>query len=223
MFSKLYPTFETWLKAQRRVTDYVRRISRLHARYPSATLSQLRRHPAASLTPLGQLKPARHPRLPAAILSARERGAQRKALHAAALMRREGLSFTAAAKKAGITPSSARRLLKPALRRRSGKVTISKRDTILRPAMRMLDERGEVWIVPRSSADASKIGRYWATLHKWKQSRPRDNSILKPFDGITVTDADGQVHRFLTDPRALERIFRSREARFESVYEYGQA
>jgi hypothetical protein len=31
------------------------------------------------------------------------------------------------------------------------------------------------------------------------------------------------MHRFLTDPKALERIFRSREARFESVYEYGQA
>jgi hypothetical protein len=223
MFSARYRTFGDWLAAQHSLTDYVRKIQRLHARYPGAILSQLRRHPAASLSPLGKLKPARHPRLPASILSARERDAQRKALRAAALMRRQGLPFTAAAKRAGISPSSARRLLKPALRRRSGKVTISKRDTISRPAMRMLDERGEIWIVPRSSADASKIGRYWATLYKWKQSRPRDNAILKPFDQMTVADADGNIHRFVTDPKTLERIFRSREARFESVYEYGQA
>ena len=223
MFSVRYHKFSDWFRTQKAGSEYARRIQRLHARYPNATLSQLRRHPTASLKPLGLLKPARHIKLPSAVLSVRERTAQRKALHAAALMRREGLTFTTAAKKAGISPSAARRLLKPALRKRSGKVIISKSDTISRPAMRMLDERGEIWIVPRSSADASKIGRYWATLYKWKQSRPRDNAILKPFDHMTVTDDDGKVHRFLTDPKALERIFRSREARFESVYEYAEA
>ena len=138
-------------------------------------------------------------------------------------MRREHLPFTAAAKRAGISPSAARRLLRPALKKRSGKLVITKRDTIARPAMRMLDEKGEYWIVPRSSVDASRIGRYWPTLEQWRKSRPRDNSILKPFDRLTVTDADGVVHRFLTDPKALERIFRSREARFESVYAYAES
>jgi hypothetical protein len=218
MFSRRFQTFNSWLAAQSQRTEYVRRIMRLHERYPGVSLGQLRRHPGP-LMALGRLKARPTARLSAAVLSSRDQVLQQKAFEVARFMRHEKSSFTAATHKAGISSTAARRLLGPALRRRSGKLTITKRDTLPR-VMRMLDERGEYWITTQSSQDASKISGYWTMLSKWKKSNPRDNALLQPFSQLTVTDETGQQHKFLTDPKALERIFRSREARFESVYAY---
>ena len=43
-FSKSYKTYSDWLSKAKKTT-YTKRISRLHTRYPKATLSQLRGHP----------------------------------------------------------------------------------------------------------------------------------------------------------------------------------
>ncbi len=222
MFSKRFNTFQAWLAAQTRKTEYVVRITRLHARYSGATLSQLRRHPGKLLKPLGQLKAASRTKLAASVLSAREAEAQSKALKLASLMRTEKITYSAALKRVGLSHGTARRILGTSLRRRAGKIVVSKADIIPRE-MLMLDEHGVFEVTVRSSREASKIGRYWAALYKWKNGRPRDNNLLKPFETMNVIDEHGRVHKFLTDPKALESIFRSREARFESVYSYAKA
>jgi len=51
-FSKQYETFEEWLKNFRGSEKYKKRIIRLHALHPNATLSQLRGHPTRREKPL---------------------------------------------------------------------------------------------------------------------------------------------------------------------------
>jgi hypothetical protein len=82
--------------------------------------------------------------------------------------------------------------------------------------MIMYDEHGAYSVVPASRKQASKIGKYHNALKKWR--RTRDPRVLAPFRKLSVMDEDGMQHRFLTDPLGLARIFRSREARFESIY-----
>jgi hypothetical protein len=152
--------------------------------------------------------------------SAVEHDRRLNAFEAARLMRTDRLSLSVASKRVGMTSEAVRKRLGSTLRRRAGKYEIAKSDTLPRP-MKMLDYRGDVYpVIVRSSRDASKIGHYWSDVEKWKASRPRDNSILGPYRGLSVTDIDGQRHPFTIDPKALERHFRSREARFETVYQY---
>jgi hypothetical protein len=220
MFSKKFPTFQDWLKSQSQKSDYVRRITQLHSRYPRAVLSQLRRHPGGGQSPLSRLKPLHPSRMSPRFASALEYDRRLNAFEAARLMRTDRLSLAEASKRVGMTSEAVRKRLGSTLRRRAGKYEIAKSDTLPRP-MKMLDNRGEVYpVIVRSSRDASKIGHYWSDIEKWKASRPRDNSILEPYRGVSVGDIDGQRHLFTIDPKALERHFRSREARFETVYQY---
>jgi hypothetical protein len=55
-FARQYKTFDDWLKTQSTDTLYIRRIIRLHDKYPGATLSQLRGHPRENDLPLYTLK-----------------------------------------------------------------------------------------------------------------------------------------------------------------------
>lgn len=58
-FSKNYKTFSSWRAAHPGNSPYIRRISNAHSRYPRASLSQLRGHPAAKRKPISQLKPGK--------------------------------------------------------------------------------------------------------------------------------------------------------------------
>ncbi len=54
-FSHEYPTFEAWAAAQPAGSPHTARIARTHARHPTATLSQLRRHPSRARSPLSKV------------------------------------------------------------------------------------------------------------------------------------------------------------------------
>lgn len=56
-FSKNYKTFALWRAAHPGNSSYIRRIEHAHSRYPKASLSQLRGHPAIKRKPISQLKP----------------------------------------------------------------------------------------------------------------------------------------------------------------------
>ena len=78
-FIRTYATFEEWSTARPYRSPYVaRRIERTHARYPSATLGQLRRHLGSGRSPLSGVPRAPPSRPPASERVARStEGAER--------------------------------------------------------------------------------------------------------------------------------------------------
>jgi hypothetical protein len=56
-FSPKYSTFQEWKQANPGKSEYTERIKREHARYPKASLSQLRGHPVKGRKPLSKLRP----------------------------------------------------------------------------------------------------------------------------------------------------------------------
>lgn len=55
-FSKNYKTFSSWRAAHPGNSPYIQRILNAHSRYPNASLSQLRGHPAAGRKSVSELK-----------------------------------------------------------------------------------------------------------------------------------------------------------------------
>jgi hypothetical protein len=219
MFSKHHRTFTGWLATQSGETPYVLKIKRLHALHPQAKLAQLRRHQSRYARPLGGLKRTPPALISPRLMTPRERRLQQDAIDVAAEMRRTGEPLTTVSKRLGVNRAAVSRRLSPYLQKRHGRLTLSETDRLPR-AMLLYDDRGAYTVVVRSRREASKIGRYHAALFKWRRSFPRDNRILAPFRRMVVTDENGAKHHFLTDPIALDRLFASREIRFESVYHY---
>lgn len=219
MFSKKFTTYQAWRTAQQLATPYVRKIERMHAFHPKATLSQLRRHPKGSAKPLSML--ARRPDMLVSpkLLSAKERTLQHEAIAVKRLMLREKLSFSVAVQRLGVNRSAMRRRLAPYMRSRGGKLFAVENDRLPR-SMILYDEHGAYSVVVRAQREASKIGRYHAALKHWENDLTRDPRTLKKFDRMVVVDENGVRHRFLTDPIALTRLFRAREVRYESIYHY---
>lgn len=108
-FSRAYPTFEAWAAAQPTRSPYTARIARTHARYPTATLSQLRRHPGRGRTPLSEVPRAPPSRIPAAYLTPKEQLARRRALEVVSEARRGKGSLSKLASGKGIAPKTVRR------------------------------------------------------------------------------------------------------------------
>jgi hypothetical protein len=217
MFSRTFRTFADWLAAQSAATPYVRKITRLYAQHPKASLSQLRRHPRKTTKPLSRLKKVHKALLSPRFLSPKERKVQQDAIDVAREMRTSGQPFSVVARRLGVNRAAVARRLEPYLEKRGGRFRLTETDRLPR-AMLLYDERGAYTVIVRSRKEASKIGRYHAALKKWR--RLRDQRILAPFDRMVVVDENGERHRFLTDPVALGRLFASREVRFESVYRY---
>jgi len=63
---------------------------------------------------------------------------------------------------------------------------------------------------------ASRIGRYMSAVSKFLRSN--DPAHLKPFIGKTVTDENGKIYIFETNPNALYRIAASGGETFEQIY-----
>jgi hypothetical protein len=63
-FSPKYSTYQEWKQANPGKSEYTERIRREHARYPKASLSQLRGHPSKKRKPLSKLKPKKERKKP---------------------------------------------------------------------------------------------------------------------------------------------------------------
>lgn len=148
-------------------------------------------------------------------MTPREREAYERGLLALGLMRREGLSLTAAALEAGTKPETVRRYAGDALARVRGRWDAKPADRLVR-RMLFYDTKGTKFVTVRSSKTASRIGEYHNAMKEFLETGNR--SKLKSFAGKSIVDARGKRHRFVTSPKVIRRLARVGEFRFESIY-----
>ena len=141
--------------------------------------------------------------------------AYERALLVLGLMRRDGLSLSAAAREAGTQPETARRFVRAALMRTRGRWEAKPADRLER-RMLFYDSEGAKFVTIRSSTAASRIGEYHNAMKEFLETGNR--SKLKPFAGKLIVDARGKRHRFVTGPKVIRRLARAGEFRFESIY-----
>ena len=82
--------------------------------------------------------------------------------------------------------------------------------------MRVYSEGEERHIAVRGFAPASSLGAYLSTVKAFGGSN--DTDLLQPFVGQSVTDADGTIHPFETNPNILHRLLHSGSEPFHDIY-----
>jgi hypothetical protein len=221
-FSRAYPTFEDWSKAQSTRSPYAARIERTHARYPTATLAQLRRHPAGGQVKLGRVPRAPTSRVPVSFLTRKEQLTRRRALEVVSEARRGKGSLSKLARARGMAPKTVRRA-SGAFRKRGGRWVPTRQDMVER-WLKSYESGSRVEVLVRDSRTASLLSRYANALGRYRESG--DPSGLKEFEGKTYRDAAGKVHSFETDPEALRAAFERSESDFgafvDLYYEPGE-
>ncbi len=203
-FSKSFSSFSEW-KAQAPDTDYARRISRLHALHPTASLSQLRRHEAKHERPLSQTARTPEYAIPYDELSFRQKRSREKSLHVISMMRKEHVSLARASKRFGITPSTVIRATN-AVKLEGRRYKPKSRDSVERKIL--IYENGvSKYITVKDSRTASIIGHYFTKIKKYRQGLIASFS----FSPTTVTDANGKTHTLETDEDEILGILKSED------------
>ncbi len=131
--------------------------------------------------------------------NARDRAAQRDALAALNLMRKERLSASLAARAEGVSVRTIRKYVGSALRKRGKDYVARPSDHIVR-ALTTLDARGKRPTIVRSFKAASLIGRYWNAIDDALKGKP---SALKEFRGRKIPYNN---RKFLTNLKTLHRL-----------------
>jgi ribosomal protein L21E len=209
-FSRAYWSFEEWTSAQPRYSDYTARIARTHARYPSATLSQLRRHPRSTQSPLSAVPRAPPSRVPYALLTARERSARQRSLEVVSESRRGKGSLSTLARRRGIAPKTVRRA-SGAFRKRAGRWVATRTDKVQR-YLKSYEHGERIEVLVSNSRTATLLSRYANAVGQFVETG--DASGLREFKGKTYVDALGKTHTFETDPTALRATFERSESDF---------
>lgn len=130
----------------------------------------------------------------------RERENQLDAFAALALMRREGLSASSAAKVEGTTVKNILKYVRRAVRKRGKDYFAKPSDRLLRPPMFAIDRYGMRPIVVRSSRAASLIGRYFNAVDDALKGKP---AALREFRGKKIPY---NKLKFLTNVKTLRRL-----------------
>jgi tRNA 2-selenouridine synthase SelU len=126
-------------------------------------------------------------------------------------MRRDGLSLSAAAKRAGTTPNTIRRHAGSELSRERGRYVASRGDRLYR-AMRVLTNTGVVDVGVAGSRQASLISSYWNAVDRYL--RTGDSSQLGGFAGRSVAGVE-----FEADLDVIDELAGRGELEFEDIYE----
>jgi hypothetical protein len=137
-----------------------------------------------------------------------------RALEALSLMRRKGLSLTAAAKEADITPRQVHRWAGRALTKRGRRWMAKPWDRLSR-RLRFIDARGLMEVEARDSRTATRIARYNAAVHRFLTTG--DERALREFNRKSFSSR-GVVHYFLTDSDVLQTLALVDEIAFEDMY-----
>ncbi len=198
-FSRAFATFDAWKSAHPDRTKYIAGIERRHAHYPSATLSQLRRHPRSGQVPLGRVRRAPSYRLPFSALSQRERLQRQRALAVLSEVRRGEGSLTARARAHGTSCESVRRAT-GAFRKRGGRWVPTRRDRIQR-WLKSYEDGRRVEVLIDDSRTATLLSKYAHAVNEYLVTR--DPEVLREFRGKTYRDAFGAVHTFETNGEAI--------------------
>ena len=205
IFSPEYKTYEDWLSNFKGSESYKNRITRLHSKYPNASLSQLRGHPKGKEKIVSVLKPEPVYKRSWSAITKRELRLREKTLDVLRKVR-NGQSLTSASKELHTTPET---VIKNtgAFKKIKGKWLAKSQDRISR-VMSIYENGKQKWIEVRDSRIASKIGKYNSAVNEFL--RTGDIKVLKPFKK-PFKDATGKVHRFETNPDKLYEIAESQE------------
>jgi hypothetical protein len=130
---------------------------------------------------------------------------ERRFENAIRLIRDENLSLAKAAKRAGTTPRTIKKLnarfdLFEQNERRRVKLKL--------PRALILTQGGQFrYIEMLDRSELSLLARYWNAVKRAR--RTGDSAALKEFEGLSVTDADGQRHPLVTDLRLINKAYKS--------------
>lgn len=179
--------------------EYARRIARAEAH--GLSRSQARGHPKPSEAPLKASA-----RLP---INDEKVSQALQAMYG-------GTSLTSAAKTAHVSPDRLKRaLVAKKLGIKEGTRWIVT-DTRPRRVQIIVDAKSKAITVP-TFADASRVGVYRNRVRQF--IRTQDLSYLEEFDGAIVTDIEGRVWAFETDPNTLIRFALKDEQPFHEIYQ----
>jgi hypothetical protein len=211
-FSREFATYQDWSKSQGSSSGYSRRVARGHARYPTATLGQLRRHPKIGQTRLGKVTRAPQSKVPLAHLSLREQLTRRRALDVLSAARRGKGSLSKLARARGIAPKTVRGA-SGAFRKRSGRWVPTRSDRVER-YLKTYENGVRTEVLVSDSRTASLLSGYSNAVGKFIETG--DTSALRAFEGKTYRDASGAVHSLETDPQAIRAAIERSESDFGS-------
>jgi hypothetical protein len=209
-FSRQHRSFADWATAQRSHSPYTARIVRGHARYPSATLDQLRRHPRTGAQALSRVPRAPPHTLPHAHLRPRERVQRQQALQVLSEARRSKGSLSKLARARGMAPKTVRRAT-GAFRKQGGRWIATRQDRVER-WLKSFEGGSQTQVLVRDSRTASRLSRHANAVGRFLETG--DPRGLAEFRGKTYRDAYGTVHTFETDPAALRAVIESSESDF---------
>jgi hypothetical protein len=198
-FSKRYRTFGAW-RRNRELTAYARRIIKLHRLNPTATLADLGKETIKNLA-----------------LSKRSWASLSSALKAERILylkirklMKSGKSFTRALDEIGGTKEMALRHLHGYISQIGRKYFLNKKDFIEREMV--IYENGEITsIIVGDSETASLIGKYFAAVRRFLNSKGKDTAGLEKFKNIIIKDIFGVRHKLETDPKTILLIEEQKE------------
>ena len=207
-FSDQFHTFFDW-QNNAKITNYAKRISRLHYFYPDASLSQLSGRQRLPNT-----------KLPIHLVDPRGLRPNEKVL------RRTSLSILNRIRRrenpqniindSQISEKNILKHLGNNIKIKNNSIKVTKIDKI--PREMIISENGkEILIIVKNSKDASKIGQYHNAKRQFLESG--NSSSLKKFKKIKIKDADGKIHQFETSPKKIIEIEdRKEEPEFFDIY-----
>ncbi len=131
-------------------------------------------------------------------------------------VRKKGISVTKAAKQYFLEPKNVIETAGPALhKKKNGRYVAKKFDRLLR-VLNIPAEGGTREVAVRDSRTASKLGEYDNAVGVFLLTG--DESILKKFRRLRLTDAEGNRIKLLTDAKELIRLGSAGAISFESLY-----
>jgi len=194
-FSDQFPTFFNW-ENQSKDTQYTKRITRLHYRYPNATLPQItgREKRTSKKLPVHLVDPRG--------LKPKERNLRNKSLSILNRVR-HGERYSDVIEKSNISENILEKYLGNYIKIKDDFIKVTKSDKI--PREMIISEDGlDIPIIVKNSRDASIIGLYHNAKRYFIQTG--DSSKLKEFKKIRLRDVDGKSHQLETNPDKIIEI-----------------
>lgn len=130
---------------------------------------------------------------------------------------RQGYKINDASNEVGISPTTVKKYVGLALKKKDNVLVAKSADRLLRK-MRIYEDGIEKWIQVKGLKNASIIGQYHSAVGRRVDKNERN--ALELFKKIKIRDAKGKAHILETDSRNIFDIFdRREEPEFFTIYQ----
>jgi len=130
---------------------------------------------------------------------------------------RQGYKIKDASNEVGISPTTVKKYVGLALKKKDNVLVAKSSDSLLRK-MRIYEDGQEKWIQARGRKNASIIGQYHSAVGRRVDKNERN--ALELFKKIKIRDTKGKVHILETDSENIFDIFdRREEPEFFTIYQ----